>query len=83
MVDPERFEPVPDGQSGLLATRGPTGTVYWGKPDQQENVVCNGWNVFQDLVMRDASGDFHYIARYDDMIVSPVPTSRRFRWRVC
>jgi 2-aminobenzoate-CoA ligase len=28
VVDPETFEPVPDGTHGLFAIRGPTGTVY-------------------------------------------------------
>ena len=70
VLDPETFIPLPDGEHGLLAARGPTGTVYWNKPDQQEKVVRNGWNVFQDVVWRDAVGDFHYIARHDEMIIS-------------
>lgn len=70
VVDPETIEPLADGEHGLFATRGPTGTVYWNKPDQQEKVVRNGWNVFQDVVWRDEQGDFHYVARYDEMIIS-------------
>ena len=70
VVDPETFEPVPDGTHGLFATRGPTGTVYWNKPDHQADVVRGGWNIFQDVVWRDTAGDFHYIARHDDMIIS-------------
>jgi 2-aminobenzoate-CoA ligase len=70
VLDPETFIPLPDGEHGLFAARGPTGTVYWNKPDQQEKVVRNGWNVFQDVVWRDAVGDFHYIARHDEMIIS-------------
>ena len=70
VLDPETFIPLPDGEHGLFAARGPTGTVYWNKPDQQEKVVRNGWNVFQDVVWRDAMGDFHYIARHDEMIIS-------------
>ena len=70
VLDPETFIPLPDGEHGLFAARGPTGTVYWNKPDQQEKVVRNGWNVFQDVVWRDATGDFHYIARHDEMIIS-------------
>ena len=70
VLDPETFIPLPDGEHGLFAARGPTGTVYWNKPEQQEKVVRNGWNVFQDVVWRDAMGDFHYIARHDEMIIS-------------
>lgn len=70
VVDPDTFEELPDGEQGLFATRGPTGTVYWKKPDHQKELVRDGWNVFQDLVWRDEHGDFHYIARHDDMIIS-------------
>lgn len=70
VVDPETYLPVPDGEQGLFATRGPTGTVYWNKPDHQAELVRGGWNIFQDVVWRDAEGDFHYIARHDDMIIS-------------
>jgi 2-aminobenzoate-CoA ligase len=61
---------VPDGTHGLFAIRGPTGTVYWNKPDHQADVVRGGWNIFQDVVWRDGAGGFHYIARHDDMIIS-------------
>jgi 2-aminobenzoate-CoA ligase len=70
VLDPETFEELPDGEHGLFASRGPTGTVYWNKPDQQEKVVRKGWNVFQDVVWRDEHGDFQYVARHDEMIIS-------------
>ncbi|MEM7405332.1 MAG: acyl-CoA synthetase [Pseudomonadota bacterium] len=70
VLDPNTFTPVPDGTPGLLSVRGPTGTVYWRKPDHQAATVVGGWNVFQDLVTRDAHGCFHYIARFDEVIVS-------------
>ena len=40
------------------------------KPEQQEKVVRGGWNVFQDVVWRSENGDFHYVARHDEMIIS-------------
>ena len=70
VVDPETLEPVPDGTQGLMATRGPTGTVYWQSPEKQAELVRKGWNVFPDVVTRDADGLFYYIARHDEMIVS-------------
>jgi 2-aminobenzoate-CoA ligase len=70
VLDPETLEPLADGEQGLFATRGPTGTVYWNKPKHQAEVVRGGWNVFQDLVWRDENADFHYVARYDEMIIS-------------
>ncbi len=70
VLDPDSLTPVPDGDVGLLAVQGPTGTVYWNRPDEQARVVIRGWNVFQDLVRRDDQGDLHYVARNDEMIVS-------------
>lgn len=70
VLDPDTFAPVADGEHGLFATRGPTGTVYWNKADHQAEVVRGGWNVFQDVVWRDELGDFHYVARHDEMIIS-------------
>ena len=70
VLDPDSFEPVADGEPGLMGVRGPTGAVYWNKPEQQAKLVVNGWNVFQDLISKDEQGDFHYIARHDEIIVS-------------
>ena len=70
ILDPKTYVPVAEGQEGLLAIRGPTGTVYWNKPEQQKKVVRDVWNVFQDIVWRDNEGYIHYVARYDEMIVS-------------
>jgi 2-aminobenzoate-CoA ligase len=61
--------PVPDGEPGLLAVKGPTGCRYLGG-DRQEQYVRNGWNLTGDVYARDADGYFHYQARADDMIVS-------------
>ena len=69
-LDPETLAPVADGERGLLAVRGCTGTVYWRNGERQRELVRNGWNVFPDVVTRDAEGRFRYVARHDDMIVS-------------
>ena len=42
VLDADSFEPLPAGEQGLLATRGPTGTVYWNMPEQQQKAVRNG-----------------------------------------
>ncbi|MEV4611480.1 AMP-binding protein [Kitasatospora sp. NPDC049258] len=61
--------PVPDGQPGLLAVKGPTGCRYLD--DERQGVyVRDGWNVTGDTYIRDADGYFWYQARSDDMIVS-------------
>lgn len=68
--DPETFAAVPAGTPGLLCMRGPTGTRYWNRPEEQRKVVREGWNVFQDIVVRDERGFLRYISRSDDMIIT-------------
>ncbi|WP_129306030.1 AMP-binding protein [Streptomyces sp. L2] len=62
-------EPVPDGEPGLLAVRGPVGCRYLADP-RQRVYVRDGWNITGDTYVRDADGYFHYVARADDMIIS-------------
>lgn len=62
-------EPVPDGEPGRLAVRGPTGCRYLADP-RQSRYVHDGWNFTGDTYVRDADGYFWYQARSDDMIVS-------------
>ncbi|GKQ38367.1 AMP-dependent synthetase [Streptomyces sp. A012304] len=68
-VQNEHGEPVPDGQPGLLAVRGPVGCRYLADPRQRE-YVRDGWNVTGDTYVREGDGYFRYVARADDMIVS-------------
>ena len=65
----EHGRPVPDGQPGLLAVKGPTGCRYLAD-DRQAVYVRGGWNITGDVFVRDADGYFWYQARSDDMIVS-------------
>ncbi|MGW0631544.1 AMP-binding protein [Streptomyces sp. NPDC002758] len=68
-VQDERGEPVPDGEPGLLAVRGPVGCRYLADP-RQRDYVRGGWNVTGDTYVREGDGYFRYIARADDMIIS-------------
>ncbi|WCL88266.1 MULTISPECIES: AMP-binding protein [Streptomyces] len=61
--------PVPDGEPGLLAVRGPVGCRYLAD-DRQLQYVRHGWNITGDTYVRDADGYFRYVARADDMIIS-------------
>ncbi len=70
VLDADTLAPVADGERGLLAVRGCTGTVYWRNEERQRELVRDGWNVFPDVVTRDPEGWFRYVARHDDMIVS-------------
>ncbi|MFF4750401.1 AMP-binding protein [Streptomyces sp. NPDC002514] len=68
-VQDENGDPVPDGEPGLLAVRGPVGCRYLADPRQQV-YVRGGWNVTGDTYVREADGYFRYVARADDMIIS-------------
>jgi 2-aminobenzoate-CoA ligase len=62
-------KPLPPGQVGRLAVKGPTGCRYLGDPRQRQ-YVQDGWNVTGDAYLTDADGYFIYQARTDDMIIS-------------
>jgi 2-aminobenzoate-CoA ligase len=68
-IHDEHGIPVPAGQPGRLAVKGPTGCKYLAD-ERQRNYVSNGWNYPGDTYIKDADGYFVYQARSDDMIVS-------------
>lgn len=68
VVDPDG-NPVPDGEIGRLAVRGPTGCRYLAD-ERQRVYVQGGWNLTNDAYLRDADGYFWFQARSDDMIIS-------------
>lgn len=61
--------PLPDGEPGLLAVRGPVGCRYLSD-ERQLQYVRHGWNITGDTYIRDDDGYFRYVARADDMIIS-------------
>ena len=65
----EEGAPLPPGQVGRLAVKGPTGCRYLADARQRQ-YVQNGWNVTGDAYLMDADGYFIYQARTDDMIIS-------------
>jgi 2-aminobenzoate-CoA ligase len=66
----ENLTPVPPGEEGLLAVRGPTGCRYWKKLDRQQEYVKSGWNLTGDVFTYDTDGYFWFRCRRDDIIVS-------------
>ena len=68
VMDPSG-EPLPPGNVGLLAVKGPTGCRYLAD-ERQATYVKGGWNYTGDAYLVDADGDYIYQARSDDMIVS-------------
>ncbi|MFG2146299.1 AMP-binding protein [Streptomyces sp. NPDC048696] len=61
--------PLPYGEVGALAVKGPTGCRYLDDERQQE-YVRNGWNLTGDACWADNEGYLYYHSRTDDMIVS-------------
>ena len=68
VVGPD-MQPLPAGEVGRLAVRGPTGCRYLADPRQTEYVV-DGWNLTGDAFRVDEDGYFWFEARNDDLIVS-------------
>ena len=69
MVVDEAMRPLPPGEIGRLAVRGPTGCRYLADERQRE-YVRDGWNLTGDAYKVDEDGYFWYQARTDDMIIS-------------
>ncbi|NIR30796.1 MAG: AMP-binding protein [Gammaproteobacteria bacterium] len=63
------LQPLPPGEVGHLAVRGPTGCRYLADERQRE-YVRGGWNITGDAYKVDEDGYFWYQARTDDMIIS-------------
>ena len=62
-------QPLPPGQVGRLAVKGPTGCKYLDD-ERQSSYVKDGWNLTGDAYLVDEAGHFVYQARTDDMIIS-------------
>ena len=64
------LRPLPPGQVGRLAVKGPTGCRYLDDPQRQAAYVQGGWNLTGDAYRMDEDGYFWFQARTDDLIVS-------------
>src|ERR671939_206712 len=65
----DQLRPLPPGQVGRLAIKGPTGCRYLAD-ERQRQYVQGGWNLTGDAYLVDADGCYVYQARTDDMIIS-------------
>jgi len=64
---------VGTGAVGEVCVRAPDPVMflrYWGKPEETARKVIDGWLRTGDLATRDASGQFTFHARDDDVITS-------------
>ena len=68
-IHDEAGAPLPTGEIGRLAVKGPTGCKYLDD-ERQRNYVQAGWNYPGDAYRVDEEGYFYYVARTDDLIVS-------------
>jgi len=69
MVVGDDMRPLPPGEIGRLAVRGPTGCRYLAD-ERQKEYVRDGWNLTGDAYKIDEDGYFWFQARTDDMIIS-------------
>ena len=65
----DALQPVPNGEVGRLAVRGPTGCRYLDD-DRQRSYVQQGWNLTGDACTMDDEGYVYFRARTDDLIIS-------------
>jgi long-chain acyl-CoA synthetase len=70
VVDP-KGRPVPAGEVGELAIRGPNVMAgYWNQPEQTAAALLDGWYRSGDLGYQDARGFLYLVDRAKDMIVT-------------
>ncbi|MEO8607354.1 MAG: alpha/beta fold hydrolase [Chloroflexota bacterium] len=72
IVDLATGQPLPSGQIGELAVRGPQiMNGYWGKAEESEQVLTDdGWLLTGDIARMDDDGYFQIISRKKEMILA-------------
>jgi long-chain acyl-CoA synthetase len=71
IVDPETRKPLPVGEIGELAVRGPQVMLgYWQMEAETEKVLRDGWLFTGDMAKMDADGYFYIVDRKKDMIIA-------------
>ncbi|WHX39545.1 long-chain-fatty-acid--CoA ligase [Mesobacillus sp. AQ2] len=67
----ETGEPLPPGEIGELAVKGPQVMKgYWNRPEETEQVLKDGWLLTGDLGYMDDEGYFYIVDRKKDMIIA-------------
>jgi long-chain acyl-CoA synthetase len=69
VVDLETGAPLPPGQDGEIAVRGPQVMLgYWQRPQETAEALRDGWLLTGDVGHMDADGFFYVVDRRKDMI---------------
>jgi long-chain acyl-CoA synthetase len=70
VVHPDTGAPLPVGQIGELAVRGPqVMSGYWNRPDETASIIRDGWLLTGDMVRQDEDGYFYVVDRKKDIIL--------------
>jgi long-chain acyl-CoA synthetase len=71
IVDPATRQPLPAGEIGELAVRGPQVMLgYWQMEAETQKVLRDGWLFTGDMAKMDADGYFYIVDRKKDMIIA-------------
>ncbi|KGX93424.1 long-chain fatty acid--CoA ligase [Pontibacillus halophilus JSM 076056 = DSM 19796] len=71
IVQPDSIEPMPIGEIGEIAVRGPQVMKgYWNKPEETAAVLKDGWLLTGDLGYMNEEGYFFVVDRKKDMIIA-------------
>ena len=71
LVDPATGDPVPTGEAGELAIRGPQVMQgYWRRPEETAEVLRDGWLHTGDIATMDEDGYFAIVDRKKDVIIT-------------
>ncbi len=70
VLDLETGQPVPPGQPGELAVKGPQVMMgYWNRPDETAIALKDGWLLTGDIATVDDEGYFYIVDRKKDTIL--------------
>jgi long-chain acyl-CoA synthetase len=70
VVDTDSREPLPVGEVGELAVRGPQVMQgYWAQPEESAESIQDGWFYTGDMARQDENGYFYVVDRKKDLIL--------------